>query len=1126
MINKKKLFISILIVLSVFICLTSVAAQDTTDANLTQDFADEVSQAGGDDVHIELAEIDDDSKASQEDNQPIGQSNSEDIISEPDDGSFEALESKIDNAPDNSIIKLENDYLYSGSGKGHGIEIRKPLTIDGQGKTIDANQKVRVFYIVSENVILKNIIFINGNWGSTNNGGGDIYSRGYNTLIYNCTFMNNKASNDGGAVYLTGDNGVVSNCSFVNSTASEQAGAVYVSGDNGVVSNSSFVNSSARHEGGAVYLKGDNGVVSNCSFVNSSSTSYEGGAVYLYSQNGVVSNCSFVNSSAKKDGGAVFLKGKNAALSNCSFVNSSSTSHEGGAVFWSSADGVVSNCSFVNSSAKMKGGTVYWEGTKGIVSNCSFVNSSASDDGGTVYWYASGGTVSGCSFVNSTSADDQGGAIYFNGNKGAVSGCSFVNCSSQSGGAVYWRGDDGIVSDCSFVNNNASDNGGAVNCHGPDSIVSDCSFVNNSAGNEGGAVFWYNTRGTLSGCSFVNNNASDDGGAVYWQGYNGAFSGCSFMNNSAGNNGGALYWVRNNGDLSACSFVNSSAGNDGGAVYWSGNNGKVSNCSFMHSSGIYGGAIYLIDTNSSVYTCIFVNNTADIGIIHFENVNQENISHFKINNNIFLNNAGGREISFNQIDNNSNADYNWFGNNATNYDMAPATNDMEISAWLFLNATANPDIINISNVSEVVFKLYAYTPSGVSEYDNSLLKAVNLTLTPTKGRVNTTRVGLEEPVQYTAESRGIGKITATIENVSYTRLVIVPKNNITSIKASSLTTRVGTNATVNVVLAEKDANGTVTITINGVKYVGDVKNGQGTIVLPLLPAGKTKHTVIYRGDDNYNSKTTTVNVNVNKYYPTIKATARTVHVGDDVVINVTRLPELATGTVSVNIGGAVYNATVEDGSAVIVVPDLPLGNYTLDVSYSGDEMYKAYNTTVTFNVNKLITIMQCPTRTVHVGDDVTINVKLADDATGTVWVEVNGTNFTVAVENGAASIVVSGLPEGSYALDVHYSGDEKYKSRSRVATFNVNKYKVAMKATAGSVRSGEDVGVNVVMSSDATGNVSIAVDSGVFSAEVIDGVASITVPGLADGTYTYDVLYGGDGKYKNCTSSVTFSVGD
>ena len=44
-INKKKLFISILIVFSVFICLTSVAAQDSLDANLTQYSSDEVSQA-------------------------------------------------------------------------------------------------------------------------------------------------------------------------------------------------------------------------------------------------------------------------------------------------------------------------------------------------------------------------------------------------------------------------------------------------------------------------------------------------------------------------------------------------------------------------------------------------------------------------------------------------------------------------------------------------------------------------------------------------------------------------------------------------------------------------------------------------------------------------------------------------------------------------------------------------------------------------------------------------------------------------------------------------------------------------------------------------------------------------
>ena len=82
-------------------------------------------------------------------------------------------------------------------------------------------------------------------------------------------------------------------------------------------------------------------------------------------------------------------------------------------------------------------------------------------------------------------------------------------------------------------------------------------------------------------------------------------------------------------------------------------------------------------------------------------------------------------------------------------------NNDGIEAYQYAFAMNGP-IKSISDVSDIVFRLYAYDSNGVSEYDSSRLKAVNLTVAPTNGRVNTTKTELGESVQFIAESGGIG----------------------------------------------------------------------------------------------------------------------------------------------------------------------------------------------------------------------------------------------------------------------------------------------------------------------------------------------------------------------------------
>ncbi|WP_406535152.1 right-handed parallel beta-helix repeat-containing protein, partial [Methanobrevibacter sp.] len=235
-----------------------------------------------------------------------------------------------------------------------------------------------------------------------------------------------------------------------------------------------------------------------------------------------------------------------------------------------------------------------------------------------------------------------------------------------------------------------------------------------------------------------------------------------------------------NGHVSDSSFVNNFAKRSGGAIHWNNDNGVVSGCSFVNNSAKSGGAIYWQKDNGVVSGCVFVNNSAeDDGVIYFLNLRSHGTlqgQNLTINDNIFLNNEG-LAISFYENDSTSNVDYNWFGNNATNYDMAPGTNNTGITTWLFLNATADSASISISESSDILFKLYSYDSTEVSDYDNSKLPVVNLTVAATNGDVDKETIVLGDSVVYTPNSVGDASVTASIENAEYTIVLDVVKSD-------------------------------------------------------------------------------------------------------------------------------------------------------------------------------------------------------------------------------------------------------------------------------------------------------------------------------------------------------------
>lgn len=196
-------------------------------------------------------------------------------ISEP--KSFDDLSGKISTLNEGDTLILDSDYKYAGSSGFSGITIGvNNVTIDGQGHTLDANNNGRIFQVTANNVVLKNLTFINGN-ENYDIYGGAIYARGANLTISDSVFVNNTAFVGGAIYYYNSVNGSILSTAFYNNNANF-GGAVY-SEKSDLTAIGNIFNTNSANFGGAIYLANSKVFSAINNFENNSGTT--GGAIYI-----------------------------------------------------------------------------------------------------------------------------------------------------------------------------------------------------------------------------------------------------------------------------------------------------------------------------------------------------------------------------------------------------------------------------------------------------------------------------------------------------------------------------------------------------------------------------------------------------------------------------------------------------------------------------------------------------------------------------------------------------------------------------------------------------------------------------------------------------------------------------
>ena len=493
-----------------------------------------------------------------------------------------------------------------------------------------------------------------------------------------------------------------------------------------------------------------------------------------------------------------------------------------------------------------------------------------------------------------------------------------------------------------------------LNVFGSNVTIKNITFINTNNYMHISTIYWNGAGGSVCDCSFVNCHlsGSSSGGAIYWSGAGGSVCDCSFVNCHADDFGGAIYWSGAGGSVCDCSFVNCHVDGFGGAIYLD-EGVEVSGCIFVNNSAGNGGTVDLYYKDCTVRDCIFINNTGNY-TIHNGWTYPYNII---VSGNIFLNNNPTEDIIHFVDPENFELGLNWFGNTADDYLIRPDVG-VDIKAWLFLNATANPDSISLSDKSNITFKLFAYnsTSDNVSEYEGVQLNPAELlAITAVNGQTDKERVNIGQSVEFTPNDYGTCIIIASIEDVEYSVVFEIPKADST-LSVDAITYVYGGSGSTNVSFT--GATGVEAEVINQPKAV--VKVSGNKITVSGLNPGTYSLKVTTIADANHNPVTKTVEITVNKAKAQLAASAKAFKTTDKtkaytVVLKDAKGLLIKNALVYLKVNGITYKATTNaKGVATFKIAKLAKpGNYRATVTFNGNAFYDKATKSVQITVKSV-----------------------------------------------------------------------------------------------------------------------------------------------------------------------------
>jgi hypothetical protein len=242
-----------------------------------------------------------------------------------------------------------------------------------------------------------------------------------------------------------------------------------------------------------------------------------------------------------------------------------------------------------------------------------------------------------------------------------------------------------------------------------------------------------------------------------------------------------------------------------------------------------------------------------------------------------------------------------------------------------------------------------------------------------------------------------------------------------------------------------------------------------------------------------------------------------------ILIDVT-IDKKATGNIAVIVDGDKYDVTIVNGSAKLTLSDLPAGVYYIEAKYDGNSIVtESYNSTK-FTIDLIDSSIAVEAKNIKCGEEAVITATVTDGATGTVTFFVNGKTYVVDITDSVATLKIADLTTGDYPVFAYYNGDKYYKTSYNSTTFNVAKLASTTTVNVSDIKVGEDAVISIAVPEITSGVVSVTVGDAIYNVAVVDGKGSLTLSGLASGSYDVVAKFNGDDKYLASEDSAKFNV--
>ena len=316
------------------------------------------------------------------------------------------------------------------------------------------------------------------------------------------------------------------------------------------------------------------------------------------------------------------------------------------------------------------------------------------------------------------------------------------------------------------------------------------------------------------------------------------------------------------------------------------------------------------------------------------------------------------------------------------------------------------------------------------------------------------------------------------------------------------------------VTTEKNTQGTVKVYLDSkLINIGKIESGYYVFSLEkYLTINSQEVKVIIQTSNFTQSKTQLINItyDFDAYIPKLIY-------GEENIIEISLPDYLNNKLLNIEINGTKYpfkRSTTVNNIVELNVSKLNQGNYSMFISYNGDNKFIAKNKTLTFLVDYDIII---PYDVIY-KDNSKIYLRVPSDMNGNLVVYIDGKLFKIAKLNkGYAEVKIDNLKPGIHEINASFDGDYNITHTSNV-------YTSAKITTTHYFRYSEDKYVTLEVPKDTKGYVIFEIDGKKHKVTLKNGIARYSLKNIKVGEHDIYVDYYGSDGFKDLSNWLVIKV--